>query len=514
VSFTYQYNDANQRTRNTEANGDYWSYQYDTLGQVSSGKKYTSGGTPIAGRQFEYDFDDIANRDYTVADGTTTDYTANLLNQYTTRVTGGTTETFQHDEDGNLQSDSLWVYTWDGENRLVKLESQASVPDASKRKLQFEYDYRSRRIAKKVYIWSGGGYSPTPSVSLKSVYDDWNLLAELDANNNVVRSYIWGLDLSVSEQGAGGVGGLLLFTDHSSPVTRHFVAFDGNGNVMALVNAVDGTVSAQYEYSPFGETLSATGSAAAANPFRFSTKYVDSESGFLYYGYRYYNPSTGRFLNMDPIIDPDSNLYSFSLNNAISFIDILGLLTCPITEESISFRQLQRDPDAIGIVLANNEVNPSFPYHITECAKGKSRADNFNPSCYAIIRYAGNINKTKESYVGIGRNAVTVGQHEELHVKNAERNYSKVEDKHHEFVNKCLCDDCFTAWTKALDETYKYYKVQTLYDDYTLDINHYEISLKLKVMQKRNKISISLKYLSQKMVVAWQHKESVCRECK
>jgi RHS repeat-associated protein len=354
VSFTYQYNDANQRTRNTEANGDYWSYQYDTLGQVSSGKKYTSGGTPISGRQFEYDFDDIANRDYTVADGTTTDYTANLLNQYTSRVTGGTTETFQHDEDGNLQSDSLWIYTWDGENRLVKLESQTSVPDASKRKLQFEYDYRGRRIGKKVYLWSGGGYSATPSVSLKFVYDDWNLLAELDANNNLVRSYMWGLDLSGSEQGAGGVGGLLLFSDHSSPATRHFVAYEGNGNVMALVNAANGTISAQYEYSPFGETMSTTGIAASSNPFRFSTKYLDSESGFLYYGYRYYNPSTGRWLNRDPFWEAhweenvlpiygvhiynelylDYNLYGFLSNCSQQYYDYLGgaiLCDCSFT---------------------------------------------------------------------------------------------------------------------------------------------------------------------------------------
>jgi YD repeat-containing protein len=179
VSFTYQYNDANQRTRNTEANGDYWAYEYDPLGQVKVGKKYTSGASPINGRQFEYVHDDIANRDTTTANGTLTDYTANLLNQYTNRVTGGTTETFQHDEDGNLHSDALWIYTWDGENRLTKMESQTSVPDADKRKLEFEYDHQSRRIAKKVYLWSGSGYSPTPSVSLKFVYDGWNLIAIL-----------------------------------------------------------------------------------------------------------------------------------------------------------------------------------------------------------------------------------------------------------------------------------------------------------------------------------------------
>ena len=49
VSFAYNYNHANQRTRATLADGSYWLYDYDTLGQVRSGKKYWSDGT------FEYD---------------------------------------------------------------------------------------------------------------------------------------------------------------------------------------------------------------------------------------------------------------------------------------------------------------------------------------------------------------------------------------------------------------------------------------------------------------------------
>jgi hypothetical protein len=38
-----------------------------------------------------------------------------------------------------------------------------------------------------------------------------------------------------------------------------------------------------------------------SNPFRFSTKYQDDETGLLYYGYRYYQPVTGRWINRDPI---------------------------------------------------------------------------------------------------------------------------------------------------------------------------------------------------------------------
>jgi RHS repeat-associated protein len=143
---------------------------------------------------------------------------------------------------------------------------------------------------------------------LRLVYDDWNLIAELDALNtpsapSLVRSYVWGLDLSGTMQGAGGVGGLLFVRDAPASIC-HAVAFDGNGNVAALVNGADGNVSAQYEYGPFGEAARATGPMANLNPVRFSTKYQDDETGLFDYGHRYYDPGTGRWESRDPVDEP------------------------------------------------------------------------------------------------------------------------------------------------------------------------------------------------------------------
>jgi len=59
-------------------------------------------------------------------------------------------------------------------------------------------------------------------------------------------------------QGAGGIGGLLAVTTHQSPVTTHYIAYDGNGNVTTLVDANTGSTSASYEYGPFGELLRET----------------------------------------------------------------------------------------------------------------------------------------------------------------------------------------------------------------------------------------------------------------
>ena len=151
-------------------------------------------------------------------------------------------------------------------------------------------------------------------------------MAEYDGNNALVRSYTWGLDLSGSMQGAGGVGGLLSLTVHSgSSAGTYFYCYDGNGNVAGLISAADGTLAACYEYGPFHELIRATGPLAKENPFLAATKFYDWESDLYYYGYRYYNPSTGRWLSRDPIGEAGGfHLYAFCDNNAIRYIDAYG----------------------------------------------------------------------------------------------------------------------------------------------------------------------------------------------
>jgi RHS repeat-associated protein len=81
-----------------------------------------------------------------------------------------------------------------------------------------------------------------------------------------------------------------------------------------------------HEYGPFGEVIRASGPMAIANPFRFSTKYQDDESDLLYFGHRYYDASTGRWLNRDPIQELGGiNLYGFVGKNPVNRVDPLGL---------------------------------------------------------------------------------------------------------------------------------------------------------------------------------------------
>jgi len=236
-----------------------------------------------------------------------------------------TPEALVYDDDGNLTQDGRWVYTWDAENRLVKIETRSDVattlPSLSRQKVEFAYDAYGRRIVKKASTWMSNAW--VLNSYHRFVYDGWNLVAEVDAQaaNAAVGAYVWGMDLSGTPQGAGGVGGLLLATVGST----YAPVYDGNGNITSWVDlAVGGSVAGQREYGPFGEALRATG-AATIVPFGFSSKYTERETGLTYYGHRYYSSSTGRWLSTDPIEeDGGLNLYGFAMNSPIGLIDSDG----------------------------------------------------------------------------------------------------------------------------------------------------------------------------------------------
>ena len=130
-------------------------------------------------------------------------------------------------------------------------------------------------------------YLLPPSRALcRYVWDGNVLLAVRDHTNGLCQSFTRGFDLSGTPQGAGGAGGLLWVWDRStinSQPSTHAACYDGNGNVMALVNLADGTTSAEYAYGPFAEPLQATGPMAKANPLRFSTQYADDVTRVTHY---------------------------------------------------------------------------------------------------------------------------------------------------------------------------------------------------------------------------------------
>ncbi len=238
-----------------------------------------------------------------------------------------TPESFQYDADGNLLQDGQWSYRWDAENRLVGMQTLTNAIPAERRlKLDFSYDFMGRRLCKAVSRLNTGNGQWQLVSRKKFFYDGWNLIGEQDEVTGTRITFTWGLDLSQTRQGAGGVGGLLWMTVYTGTNANSYAAaYDGNGNVLGLNNTADGSEAARYEYGPFGELLQATGTTAKVCPFRFSSKYQDDETGLLYYGFRYYKPSTGSWVSRDPIEESGGiNTYGFLANNPLAQVDILG----------------------------------------------------------------------------------------------------------------------------------------------------------------------------------------------
>lgn len=283
-----------------------------------------------------------------------------------------TPETFTYDDDGNLLSDGRWVYTWNAENRLIQMETSTNLPaSVPAQLLSFAYDYQGRRTQKTVYNWDSSTNDWQLTTDTWFVYDGWNLIQSMTINDaeqmTNTDSYVHGLDLSGSLQGAGGIGGLLAchWSSTSNPVL--FFTFDGNGNVSELIST-NGSISAHYEYDPYGNTIVVTGPLAKENKFRFSTKYLDRETLLYYYGYRYYSPSLGRWLSKDSLADIGSIAWLNTRKNTLLFLSALNQeITRQLNDPAISENERQQLLD-LSVVLSELDklISVNDPILMTE----------------------------------------------------------------------------------------------------------------------------------------------------
>lgn len=249
-----------------------------------------------------------------------------------------TPEPFTYDADGNLMSDGRWTYTfdaentytYDAENRLTWMETGSAAVSAGHPRVGVYslYDYLGRRVRKIDYTHNGSAW--VLHDDRRFIYQGWNQVAEFwgtYAGGAFVSTYsrqiTWGLDLSGTLTGAGGVGGLLMVQEGEQ---SYLPAYDALGNIHAMIKASDGSIAAAYEYDAYGKTLRESGPYAEANPFRFSTKYTDIETGLIYHDTRFYSPSLGRFVTRDTIGEQGGiNLYAYVRNGVPNAWDYLGM---------------------------------------------------------------------------------------------------------------------------------------------------------------------------------------------
>jgi RHS repeat-associated protein len=162
---------------------------------------------------------------------------------------------------------------------------------------------------------------------------------------------------------------------------------------------VYGYIKQMYEYSSFGEirVLDEEGKEidpedGIPNPYTFTGREYDPETGLYYYRARYYDPGLGRFLQEDPIWgDPRAlSLYTYVDNNPLNWVDPYGLSKLdPITcnelkkhcenlkkdyEEALEKERKLEKAWKVAKKKCEEELNKRFPEHIEE---GKCRFTGF-----------------------------------------------------------------------------------------------------------------------------------------
>jgi RHS repeat-associated protein len=226
-------------------------------------------------------------------------YVPDRLNRYTS--VGGTA--FTWDTNGNLTGDGTYTYEYDEENRL-RTAVGGGVSSS------YEYDPLGRRRAKAVN-----------GTLIRFVSDNAEEIEERDASQAVLRRYMYG----------SGIDERIAMIEVATPTNcpggggRCYYLTNWQGSTTTLVNQ-DGSLNATYHYGPYGEQTNWNpADAATGNPFRYTGRRFDPETGLYYYRARYYSPKLGRFLQTDPVgNDDDINLYLYSGNDPTNFVDHTG----------------------------------------------------------------------------------------------------------------------------------------------------------------------------------------------
>ena len=364
-TYSYSYTGMARRVRVDLAGGDYWEYAYDDLGQVISGVKREADGTAYSGQQSGYEFDDIGNRTEATANGATSDYTANLVNQYTSRtvpgvfdilgeaVTGSTVTvnkelTTRHGEYFHGQvsvsntNDLYQELTIVGVLNNVNTNGEDAVATSTRHWFlpadpeSFTYDSDGNLTSdgRWTNTWNGenrliamktkdGLVSSVPAVSMYFEYDSQGRRFKKTVTSNSVSTTTYFL--------YDGWNLLAELDSSLNPIRTYTWGSDlsgslqGAGGVGGLLAVSDSSSSDVYyaSYDGNGNLTALVDSSDSSiqahyeyDPFgqilRMTGDYAEQnpfrfstkfhdESGWVYYGYRYLIPGLGRWASRDPI---------------------------------------------------------------------------------------------------------------------------------------------------------------------------------------------------------------------
>ncbi|MCG7910284.1 MAG: hypothetical protein JAY82_10970 [Candidatus Thiodiazotropha taylori] len=304
------------------------SFDYDELDRLTS----ALGAYGDLG----YSYDAIGNRLSKTEDGVSETYSYILDTHRLEEILGSTTDSRQYDAAGNTISSLLGSYTYDDQNRMVGFSKTGTAAS-------YGYNGKGERVRKTV----------NGTLTRFRFGPNGALLGEYDQMGQAMREYVYLEGQPVAQlQGPVPVQVSYLHTDHLGAVVK---ATDGAGSVVW-----------DSDRKPFGDRTVTV--AQVEMPLGFPGQYYDQETGNYYNYFRDYDPSTGRYLQIDPIsvgehvqrwlnrritaqylvrsgnqltalggmlgqasigtMTPELNAYGYTLQNPLRYVDPFGLATC------------------------------------------------------------------------------------------------------------------------------------------------------------------------------------------
>jgi RHS repeat-associated protein len=284
----YAYNPVGNRTSLTDRRGTQ-AFGYDNLDQL------TSATHPLLATPQSFAYDPVGNR-------TSSGSLTNAGNQ----LTEDSQLIFEYDANGNQTkktskaTNNFTVYSYDAENRLVKVEEFAAGNPTPLATSTYRYDSLGRRIEKMAN-----------GQTKRYIYDGEDILLEYDGANVLQARYTHG----------PGIDEPIAVTKSGSTFFYHQ---DGLGTVTDLTDSA-GATAKSYNYDAYGTILDQTGTME--QPYTYTGRELDAETGLSYYRARYYDPARGRFLEKDPLgfVGAGINTYMYVRNNPAKFADPKGL---------------------------------------------------------------------------------------------------------------------------------------------------------------------------------------------
>ena len=310
-------------------------YTYDPLGRLTGMARtgIPAGDVSALGAQ-DYSYDPAGNLQAKTLGNRRTSYAIDpYSNRILTAQTEGQLQPYAYNAAGSVTRIGNTSYTWDSQERLVKVNNDAGQPVA-----EYAYNAFGERI-KKI------SYAHNQKKITYFFYDGSQLVAEAEATEGpvkITRQYVWLEDpggarpialLQARDGGIASIAGKALkaiptktsqAAGQASQTEVFAIVADHTGAPRAVVNDQKQTVW-RAEVTGFGLTIVNASNQIALN-LRGSNQYFDEETQLHYNARRYLDPDTGRYLSADPSGHAGGiNLYAFAGNNPIANVDPMGL---------------------------------------------------------------------------------------------------------------------------------------------------------------------------------------------